>query len=243
MASTTAATGRSGGSGTRDLSTDRGGGGGADRRWTVGHRLPSPWIGGSPAGRRPVAPGEHSTRTAASPPDPAPDAVTAAGYGSRPRRGAAYWTGRMDPRKGRAPVTNAVEVEGVTKRFGTPWRSMTCRSLSRPGRVLALLGPERRGKDHPHPRPDHTARCPTGRVRVAGFDVRQDATTIRVHDRAGGQFATVDELLTGRENLELVGLLYHLDKAEYRRRAHEALDRMTLHRRRATSRSRPTRAA
>ena len=43
-----------------------------------------------------------------------------------------------------------------------------------------------------------------------------------------GQFATVDELLTGRENLELVGLLYHLDKSVYRRRAEEALGRMTL---------------
>ncbi len=43
-----------------------------------------------------------------------------------------------------------------------------------------------------------------------------------------GQYATVDELLTGRENLELVGLLYHLDKVEYRRRAQEALERMTL---------------
>jgi ABC-2 type transport system ATP-binding protein len=43
-----------------------------------------------------------------------------------------------------------------------------------------------------------------------------------------GQYATVDELLTGRENLELVGLLYHLSKGEYQRRADEALRRMTL---------------
>ena len=43
-----------------------------------------------------------------------------------------------------------------------------------------------------------------------------------------GQYATVDELLTGRENLELLGLLCHLPKALYRSRAQEALDQMTL---------------
>ena len=56
-----------------------------------------------------------------------------------------------------------------------------------------------------------------------------------------GQYATVDELLTGRENLELVGLLYHLDKSEYQHRAQEALERMTLLDA-ATSRSRRIRA-
>jgi ABC-2 type transport system ATP-binding protein len=52
--------------------------------------------------------------------------------------------------------------------------------------------------------------------------------TIRTMMGLAGQYATVDELLTGRENLELVGLLYHLEKSEYERRAQEALERMTL---------------
>jgi hypothetical protein len=43
-----------------------------------------------------------------------------------------------------------------------------------------------------------------------------------------GLYATVDDLLTGRENLELIGLLYHLGKAVYRRRAQDALERMSL---------------
>ena len=58
--------------------------------------------------------------------------------------------------------------------------------------------------------------------------MQQDARAIRSLIGLAGQFASVDELLTGRENLELVGLLYHLDRAEYRRRAQDALERMTL---------------
>jgi ABC-type multidrug transport system ATPase subunit len=54
------------------------------------------------------------------------------------------------------------------------------------------------------------------------------ATALRSVIGLAGQYATVDELLTGRENLELVGLLYHLAKAEYRRRAQEALEILTL---------------
>ena len=50
---------------------------------------------------------------------------------------------------------------------------------------------------------------------MAGFDVRTDAKTIRTMIGLAGQYVTVDELLTGRENLELVGLLYHLDKSQY----------------------------
>jgi ABC-type transport system involved in cytochrome c biogenesis ATPase subunit len=75
----------------------------------------------------------------------------------------------------------------------------------------------------------------SGRARVAGLDVRKDARAIRSLIGLAGQYPTVDELLTGRENLELIGLLYHLDKllyhldkAVYRRRAQDALERMSL---------------
>jgi len=57
----------------------------------------------------------------------------------------------------------------------------------------------------------------SGHARVGGFDVQKDARTIRSMIGLAGQYATVDELLTGRENLELVGLLYHLDKELYGR--------------------------
>jgi ABC-type multidrug transport system ATPase subunit len=67
-----------------------------------------------------------------------------------------------------------------------------------------------------------------GAARVAGYDVVADAVRMRSMIGLAGQYAAVDELLTGRENLELVGLFYHLDKREYRRRAAEVLERFTL---------------
>jgi len=55
-----------------------------------------------------------------------------------------------------------------------------------------------------------------------------NAARIRSLIGLAGQYASVDELLTGRENLELIGLWYHLDKVEYRRRASDVLERFTL---------------
>jgi ABC-2 type transport system ATP-binding protein len=63
---------------------------------------------------------------------------------------------------------------------------------------------------------------------LLGDIIDADAKGIRSIIGLASQYATVDEMLTGRENLELVGLLYHLDKAVYRRRAADALERMSL---------------
>jgi ABC-type multidrug transport system ATPase subunit len=68
----------------------------------------------------------------------------------------------------------------------------------------------------------------SGRATVGGFDVVREANALRSVIGLAGLYATVDELLTGRENLELVGLLYHLDRTRYRRRAAEALERLSL---------------
>src|SRR5205085_11247549 len=67
-----------------------------------------------------------------------------------------------------------------------------------------------------------------GCATVAGCDVVRDAVRLRSLIGLAGQFAAVDELLTGRENLELVGLFYHLDQREYRHRAEEVLERFSL---------------
>jgi ABC-2 type transport system ATP-binding protein len=96
------------------------------------------------------------------------------------------------------------------------------------GEVLALLGPNGAGKTTVIRVLTTLLKPDSGRARVAGLDVQKDARTIRSLIGLAGQYATVDELLTGRENLELVGLLYHLDKAVYRRRAQDALERMSL---------------
>jgi ABC-2 type transport system ATP-binding protein len=126
------------------------------------------------------------------------------------------------------PVAPMIEVEALTKRFGVT-RALDDVSVSaEAGRVLALLGPNGAGKTT-LVRVLTTLLVPdAGRARVAGLDVTQDAKAVRSIIGLAGQYATVDEMLTGRENLELVGLLYHLDKAVYRRRAGEALERMSL---------------
>ena len=126
------------------------------------------------------------------------------------------------------PVAPMIEVEALTKRFGDT-RALDDVSVSaEAGRVLALLGPNGAGKTT-LVRVLTTLLMPdSGRARVAGLDVTQDAKAIRSVIGLAGQYPTVDEMLTGRENLELVGLLYHLDKAVYRRRAAGALERMSL---------------
>jgi ABC-type multidrug transport system ATPase subunit len=63
---------------------------------------------------------------------------------------------------------------------------------------------------------------------VAGFDVVKDAVALRSVIGLAGQFAAVDELLTGRVNLEMVGRFYHLSRPELRRRAQEVLERFSL---------------
>jgi ABC-2 type transport system ATP-binding protein len=121
-----------------------------------------------------------------------------------------------------------IEVEALTKRFGVTLALDDVSVSAEAGRVLALLGPNGAGKTT-LVRVLTTLLVPdAGRARVAGLDVTQDAKAIRSIIGLAGQYATVDEMLTGRENLELVGLLYHLDKAVYRRRAADALERMSL---------------
>ena len=122
----------------------------------------------------------------------------------------------------------AIEVQGVTKRFG-PNLALDDVSLSvEPGSVLALLGPNGAGKTTLIKVLTTLVVPDAGVARVAGRDVQTDAKAIRSLIGLAGQYASVDDLLTGRENLELVGLLYHLDRAEYRRRTGDALERMTL---------------
>ena len=122
----------------------------------------------------------------------------------------------------------AIEVEGVSKRFGSN-QALDHVSLSvEPGTVLALLGPNGAGKTTLIRILTTLVLPDSGVARVAGRDVQKEAKTIRSLIGLAGQYASVDELLTGRENLELVGLLYHLERSEYRRRAQDALERMTL---------------
>jgi ABC-2 type transport system ATP-binding protein len=121
-----------------------------------------------------------------------------------------------------------IEAEAISKRFG-PTQALADVDLEvEQGTVAALLGPNGAGKTTLVRILTTLLEPDRGRARVAGFDVVAEAAPLRSSIGLAGQFAAVDELLTGRENLELVGLWYHLDKREYRRRAQEVLERFSL---------------
>lgn len=121
-----------------------------------------------------------------------------------------------------------IEVERIEKRFG-PVRALAGVDLvAERGKVLGLLGPNGAGKTTLVRILATLLRPDAGRARVAGYDVVADAGDVRSSIGLAGQYAAVDELLTGRENLELIGLWCHLGKPTYRRRAADALDRFGL---------------
>jgi ABC-2 type transport system ATP-binding protein len=96
------------------------------------------------------------------------------------------------------------------------------------GTVLGMLGPNGAGKTTAV-RILTTLLAPdAGRAEVAGLDVVRQAGELRSRIGLTGQYAAVDEYLTGRENLEMVGRLYHLPKRQARRRADELLERFDL---------------
>ena len=122
----------------------------------------------------------------------------------------------------------AIVVEGLKKSFGTV-HALDGVSIEVPrGSVFGLLGPNGAGKTT-IVRILTTLLAPdSGKAWVAGYDVVADAGALRSVIGLAGQYAAVDETLTGRENLELVGILYHLGRAEARRRAGELLERFDL---------------
>ncbi len=121
-----------------------------------------------------------------------------------------------------------IEVTGVVKRFGPIVALAGVDLAAEQGQVLALLGPNGAGKTTLVRILTTLLKPDSGVARVAGYDVVANARELRSMIGLAGQYAAVDELLTGRENLELVGLWYHLDKRECRRRAQEVLERFDL---------------
>ena len=121
-----------------------------------------------------------------------------------------------------------IEVEAISKTFGSTEALAGVDLGAAPGTVMALLGPNGAGKTTLVRILTTLLKPDGGSARVAGYDVVADAAPLRSAIGLAGQYAAVDELLTGRENLELVGLWYHLDKREYRRRAQDILERFSL---------------
>jgi ABC-2 type transport system ATP-binding protein len=122
----------------------------------------------------------------------------------------------------------AVEVEGVAVSFGQT-RALDGVDLAvGTGTVQGLLGPNGAGKTTLVRVLATLLRPNAGSARVFGCDVLREATRVRALIGLAGQFAAVDATLTGRENLEMVGRLYRLPRAEARRRAQEALEQLDL---------------
>ncbi|MFE1594596.1 ATP-binding cassette domain-containing protein [Nocardia sp. NPDC058705] len=125
-------------------------------------------------------------------------------------------------------MPDAIVAEGLVKRYGK-LVALDGLDLSVPeGTVTALLGPNGAGKTT-------TVRVLTtllvpdeGTATVAGIDVLNDPQALRSRIGASGQYSAVDEYLTGFENLEMVGRLYHLGTQRSKERARELLDRFRL---------------
>lgn len=121
-----------------------------------------------------------------------------------------------------------IRVSGISKSFNGVHALTDVDLVVEPGTVVALLGPNGAGKTT-LVRILTTLLTPDGgTAEVAGFDVTKNADALRSHIGLAGQNAAVDENLTGRENLELVGRLYHLGRAKSKARAEELLEEFDL---------------
>jgi ABC-2 type transport system ATP-binding protein len=121
-----------------------------------------------------------------------------------------------------------IEAEGLRKRFGTT-QALDGLDLQAPaGSVLGVLGPNGAGKTTAVRILTTLARPDEGSARVAGLDVVTDAALVKRNIGVTAQDATVDEVLTGRQNLVMIGRLSGLRRQEARARAGELLERFDL---------------
>ena len=121
-----------------------------------------------------------------------------------------------------------IEVEGIVKRYGEVRALDGVDLRARPGKVLGLLGPNGAGKTTLVRVLATLIEPDAGTARVTGLDVVKEAAQVRERIGLAGQYAAVDENLTGLENLTMVGRLYGEDRATAKRRGTELLERFDL---------------
>jgi len=122
----------------------------------------------------------------------------------------------------------AILAEGLEKRFGQTHALRGLDLAAEQGTVLGVLGPNGAGKTTAVRILTTLLPPDGGHAEVAGLDVVRQADQLRTRIGLAGQYAAVDDLLTGRENLEMFGRLYHISGAAARKRAAELLERFDL---------------
>ncbi|MFF8574850.1 ATP-binding cassette domain-containing protein [Streptomyces sp. NPDC015408] len=123
---------------------------------------------------------------------------------------------------------HAVRAEGLEKRYGEKHALDGFDLTVREGTVHGLLGPNGAGKTTAVRILSTLLRLDGGRAEVAGLDVARQPREVRARIGLTGQYAAVDEVLTGRQNLEMFGRLFHLGGRRARARAVELLDQFDL---------------
>lgn len=126
------------------------------------------------------------------------------------------------------PNRPAIVAEGLQKSYGKTQALAGLDLVAEEGRVLGVLGPNGAGKTTAVRILTTLLRPDAGRAEVAGLDVVKHAEELRARIGLTGQYAAVDENLTGFENLKMFGQLYHLPGAVAKRRANELIERFDL---------------
>jgi oleandomycin transport system ATP-binding protein len=125
-------------------------------------------------------------------------------------------------------MTHAIRAEGLVKHFGETTALNGVDLAVRTGTVLGLLGPNGAGKTTAVRVLATLLRPDAGYATVGGYDVVRNAHQVRQLIGMTGQYASVDEALTGTENLLLIGRLLGIPRREAKQRAHELLARFGL---------------
>ena len=122
----------------------------------------------------------------------------------------------------------SIVAEGVEKSFGDLKVLKGIDLRVRRGSILAMLGPNGAGKTTTIRILTTLLPADRGKVSIEGYDVAEEANQVRSVIGLTGQYTAIDEYLTGRENLKMVGRLYHLSRADAERRSRELLERFEL---------------
>ena len=121
-----------------------------------------------------------------------------------------------------------IEATGLHKHFGDTHALRGLDLSAQEGQVLGVLGPNGAGKTTAVRILTTLSRPDSGTASVAGVDVLRDPDGVRASIGVAGQYASLDEVLTGRENLEMIGRLYRLDPPTAKRRATDLIERFEL---------------